>query len=281
MAEPLSTEELYERLRRHVLGKDDEQGGRAFLFPEVPIGGRRADAVSFGLWGSRGFPIQGYELKSSREDWLREYEDHGKADPAMEVCDRFWLVTNPEVLMPGELPDQWGLLLSRGRGRKLRIEKPAPLLREDAPPPLPRAVMAEVLKGIKVLHHEQAEAIRQAAYNRSDPSGDLARSERRREQAEGRAEKMQEAFQAFRRESGIDFLGWHPDHEELEVLGKLVKALRAGPYSSIFDDLRRLLKRDEDRMVEARGLVKRAREAMEEMEEREWRRAGQGEAEAA
>lgn len=276
MAEPLSTEELHERLHRHVIGKDDPQGGRAYLFRELAIGERRADAFSLGLWASRGFPIQGYELKSNRGDWLREYEDHSKADPVMAIADRFWLVTNPDVLMPGELPDSWGLLLSRGRNRKLKIEKPAPLLRDGAPP-IERAVMAELLKGIKSLHYDEAQEIRQRAIENTDPSGEIARAEAGRKQAEERAEGYSEAYEVFRREAGIDFLSWRPDHEQLEVLGKLVKALRGGSYSDEFDALRAMLKRDEERMSEARRFLKRARETMDEMEQREWRAAGKNE----
>lgn len=273
MADPLSTAELYERLRRHVLGKDDEQGGRAFLFPEVEIGARRADGISFGLWASRGFPIQAYELKTNRRDWLAEEEDHGKADPAMAVCDYFWIVANPDVVEPDELPEKWGLLVSQGRNRKLKIVKRAPLLREGEPP-LPRAVMAEIFKGIKALHWSEAERIRRGAKEHADETGDIRQAEKRRQKAEDRAQEMSRAFTAFKRESGLDFLAWQPDHEELEMLGKLVKALRGGPYSNEFDEVRALLKRDLERMGHARGHLKRAAEAMDEMEEREWRRAG-------
>jgi hypothetical protein len=276
MADPLRTEELHERLRRHVLGKDDPQGGRAYLFRELAFGERRADAFSFGLWASRGFPIQGYEVKSNREDWLREYEDHAKADPVMEVADRFWLVTNPDVVLDGELPDSWGLLLAQGRNRKLKIAKPAPLLREGAGP-IDRAIMAELLKGIKGLHYAAAEEIRQRAIENTDPSGEVAASKARQKEAEERAKRLSDAYQAFRREAGMDFLKWHPEHEELEVLGKLVKALRGGAYSDEFDALRERLKRDRARMQEASRYVKRAAEAMDEMEERAWRAAGKDE----
>jgi hypothetical protein len=275
VADPLTTEELYGRLRRHVLGKDDEQGGPAFLFREVTVGDRRADAMSFGLWRSRGYAIQGYELKTNRGDWLREFEDHGKAEPVMEIADRFWLVTNPDVLVAGELPDSWGLLVAQGRNRKLKIVKPAPLLREGEPP-LSREMMVKVLRGIHGLNFEKIEAIRAQERERFEKKGpeDIARAEQRMREAEQRAEELSRAYQAFKQESGVDFLSWRPDHEELEVLGKLVKALKGGPYSDEFDALRKMLKRDEDRVVAARGLLKQARQTMDEMEEREWRRAG-------
>ena len=33
---------------------------------------RSADAIAFGVWPSRGLSIVGFEIKSSRSDWLRE-----------------------------------------------------------------------------------------------------------------------------------------------------------------------------------------------------------------
>lgn len=278
MADPLTTEELYERLERHVLGKDKPQGGPAFLFSEVSIGERRADAMSFGLWRSRGYAIQGYELKTNRADWVREFEDHGKAEPVMEVADRFWLVANPDVLMPGELPDNWGLLISQGRNRKLKIAKPAPLLQEGEPP-LSREMMTKVLRGIHGLNWDQIRSARAAERDRLDTAGppEIARAEKRREEAEKDLEENSRAYEAFRREAGIDFLSWRPTHEELEVLGKLAKALKGGAYSDEFDALRKMLKRDDERVREARGHIKRAIDSMDEMEEREWRAAGKPE----
>lgn len=275
LAEPLSTEELYERLERHVLGKDKPQGGQAFLFSEVTVGDRRADAMSFGLWRSRGFAIQGYELKQNRADWEREMEDHGKAEPVMEVADRFWLVTNPDVVQPGELPDNWGLLVSQGRKRKLRIETPAPLLREGEPP-LSREMMVKVLRGVHGLNWEQEAAIRNAERERvaEVKPESLAWAQGRMEEAEKRTREAEGAYGAFKRESGLDFLTWRPTHEQLELLGKIVGAIRGGPYTPEFDNLRAMLKRDRERVLDAGRHIKRAGEAMDEMEEREWRRAG-------
>lgn len=33
---------------------------------------RSADALAFGLYGSRGYALTGFEVKTARSDWLRE-----------------------------------------------------------------------------------------------------------------------------------------------------------------------------------------------------------------
>lgn len=127
MADPLAHGELSERLHAKVLGPEG-QGAKAFLFDEVQLGGRRVDHLSVGIWSSFGRELQGYEVKASRRDWLNEVKDHSKSEGAFTLCERFWLVTNPGVVHPGELPEEWGLMLSAGRRRHLKIEKPAPKL---------------------------------------------------------------------------------------------------------------------------------------------------------
>lgn len=90
---------------------------------------RRADALAFGLWKSVGHVIEGFEFKASRSDWLRELKDVTKADPFIERCDRWWLVTTDAAIAKlEELPACWGWLSLTKSG--LRVQKPAPRLRE-------------------------------------------------------------------------------------------------------------------------------------------------------
>src|ERR1700734_3267187 len=72
---------------------------RYALFFDVPdnVGTnqrRRADAIAVGCWNSVGHLVEGFELKVSRSDWLREVASVNKADPFIERCDRWWLVTS-------------------------------------------------------------------------------------------------------------------------------------------------------------------------------------------
>ena len=137
------TEDLRRRLERRAISPEG-QGGRTFLFFEVSIEERRADAISLELWRSRDHLIQGYEIKASRADWLNELRDPEKAAPAVAVCDRFWLVTPPNVVKPGELPEHWGHLVAEPASvfRPFRIAQRAPTLT----PMLCRSFYATLLK---------------------------------------------------------------------------------------------------------------------------------------
>lgn len=230
MPSPLTTEELWERLERRVLGPEG-QGHRAYLLSEVVLGNRRADAISMGLWHSRGQHIDGFEIKSNRDDWLREYEDHQKAEPAMAICDHFWLVTNPDVLLPGELPEKWGLLVSTGKRRNLKVEKPAPALRDHTPDlNLDRPAVVAMLRRVEMLRAEDQHALREEAIKEGE-----ARAERsdeslqhRLERAEDRASEHDEAWEAFLKQAGLRFWDWRPTPENLRLFGEVVNALREG-----------------------------------------------------
>jgi len=86
-----------------------------------------------GEWPSTGNELHGFEVKVSRADWLNEVKNPRKNDSVKSYCDRWWLVIADEAMVKdGELPDDWGMMVWQGRGRKLKIVKPAPKL--DAAP---------------------------------------------------------------------------------------------------------------------------------------------------
>lgn len=84
---------------------------------------RRADAIAFETWPSRGLLIHGFEIKHTRSDWLTELADPHKADIFYPFCDHWWIVALTGVVKPEELPEQWGLMQA---GKTLRIKKHAP-----------------------------------------------------------------------------------------------------------------------------------------------------------
>ncbi|MEM9467771.1 MAG: hypothetical protein AAGA90_20530 [Actinomycetota bacterium] len=120
--------------------------GQWINLTEVPQhpqqGGRRIDFLAIHTWGSRGYAHHGHEIKASRSDWLRELKDPSKADPWIRRCHRWWLVTPPDVVQPGELPDTWGHLVLRGS--KLKVETDATKL--DPPPPLTLPQLVAMLR---------------------------------------------------------------------------------------------------------------------------------------
>ena len=104
---------------------------------------RTADAIAMSLWPSRGLELHGFEVKVSRSDWLREVADPAKADEIARFCSRWWIVvSDPKIVVTGELPPTWGLKVPHGAGLRAVVEAPLnPLVQEPT-----RAFIAAVLR---------------------------------------------------------------------------------------------------------------------------------------
>jgi hypothetical protein len=81
------------------------------------------DMVVMGIWPSTGYEVHGFEIKTSRSDFLRELRQPDKAI-ASHYVHRWWIVAPPECVKIQELPQDWGLL--EVRHGKLRKIKEAP-----------------------------------------------------------------------------------------------------------------------------------------------------------
>src|SRR4051812_4949848 len=74
-------------------------------------GGRYADAVAMSLYPSRGLHLYGFEVKTSRADWLSELKSPRKAEDIACFCDFWYLVIGSnDIVKVGELPETWGLI---------------------------------------------------------------------------------------------------------------------------------------------------------------------------
>lgn len=145
---PWNTAQTREALRmRYPVG---ELGTSSFaLLEEVAdsTGGanRYADAIGMELWKSNGYEWHGFEIKTSRADWLNELKDPSKADAFKRYMDRWWLVIGDEAIVKaGELPTGWGLL-APSSGVMLRVVTKAPKL---APEPMPRSFLAAIMRRV-------------------------------------------------------------------------------------------------------------------------------------
>lgn len=105
---------------------------------------RTADAIVMGLWPSRGVYLHGIEIKVSRSDWTKEKRNPEKAEEIARFCD-FWSVAagSESLVLDGELPSDWGLLVPNCNG-KLRV-KVTPKKR-DSPTPITRLFLASLLR---------------------------------------------------------------------------------------------------------------------------------------
>src|SRR5215831_12205622 len=65
---------------------------------------RYADAMGMCLFPSRGLELHGFEVKISKSDWKREAADPEKAETIAAYCDRWWVVTPPDLFNGENIP---------------------------------------------------------------------------------------------------------------------------------------------------------------------------------
>lgn len=136
-----------------------------------------ADMMIMGEWPSTGNELHGIEIKVSRSDWLNEVKNPHKNDSVKSYCDRWWLVIADEnMVKPGELPEDWGMMAYQGAGRKLKVVKKAPKLE---PVPKDNLFIASLLR------HNDKEAIPIDVHN--DVIRDITRQAAADEKIKGRA----------------------------------------------------------------------------------------------
>ncbi|MCU6481327.1 hypothetical protein [Arthrobacter sp. A2-55] len=75
----------------------------------------------------------GHEVKVSRSDWLTELKDMDKSHAIKRYMHHWYLVVpDAAIVKPGELPADWGLLVSSGEGLRAKVKAPR-LAPEPAP----------------------------------------------------------------------------------------------------------------------------------------------------
>jgi hypothetical protein len=167
---------------------------------------RTLDAIAMATWKSKGLVIDGFEVKTSRSDWLRELKDPSKAEAFMEKVDRFWLVVGERsIVKPGELPAAWGLLYAHGNA--LRCDTQAQWLHpwEDKtgrklrplPPGLSRSFLAAWMRAASAPAVATPEEIVKA---REAGAEDERRARQFRRESEERYRQMWEEECAVRRD---------------------------------------------------------------------------------
>lgn len=212
-----------------------EKGEHVFLFDVPNIVGvnqaRRCDGVAIGMWGSSGRLIQGFEVKASRSDWLREVKDVTKADPFVEQCDRWWLVTgHVSIAKPEEIPAAWGWMVATKTG--LRIQRPA------SPLPQPDHVMKRLWAFALIRRAAERGAagsteFKLAVKKETDRLERMYEDNAKREinRAVPKLELMQAEIAKFEKDSGMKLGDWKLGN--VGTLAKRLAALKETGYGSI------------------------------------------------
>ena len=219
---------------------------------------RTVDAFAMSLWPSRGLTLHGFEIKCSRTDWQRELVNPAKAEAFTQLVDRWWLaVADETIVLPGELPDGWGLLAVRGRGLRC-IREAGPQRPEGGPAqarPLPEAFKRSFL----------ASLLRAACRSDQDAITEvrkIARTEARRDAEEHTAalektiEELRRREQTFEREAGVRLNSW-AGSQTIEDVGAALRLVLNGE-----SEASRLRQRLERLVEQAREIAELAEEAL-------------------
>lgn len=206
---------------------------------------RSADAVAMSLWPSRGLEIHGFEIKTFRNDWLRELKDPAKAEAVSKFCDHWWIVATKDVCKLDELPKTWGLL--ELNGSKLVARKPAPELKAE---PMSRGFLASMLRKAAertaAAKKNSPEAVSKA-FNDGFSTGKSAVS---RDMAAEKAEydRQAKAIRVFEEASGISIDSWN-----LGSIGRLVSYISNSQdwHLRVADELHQKMKTEAEHLEAA------------------------------
>lgn len=259
---PTSERELFELLEKRLATKDGNGSTHALVSQVRNAAGfeaqRTLDAISMGLWPSRGLRLHGYELKCSRSDWLRELKDPAKAEQFLPMLDFFWIVTSKDVVREDELPENWGLLVAQKNGLVQKVPADAlcdltPAARKrPLPPGIDRSFLASLLRAAVRQHDATPDDVvkaRQEGRAEADAAAEkLARY--RREDHDALREQVREFEQA----SGVSFARWSVDGNPQQI-GSALKSVLEGRRES--DRLKRRLEGVRDSAQGAADAAKR------------------------
>ena len=95
------------------------------VLSEFAYGGRRIDAIALSPWEARKYRLHLFELKSFREDWLRELHNPEKQNGFWKVGGDYWFLETEEgIIKPEEVPEGFGLMQWKD-SKRLKIIKDA------------------------------------------------------------------------------------------------------------------------------------------------------------
>lgn len=223
------------------------------LFFEIQAGtgwvgmGGRADAVALNLYPSQGLTINGFEMKVSRADWLKEMKDHAKAETIFGFCDHWWLVVGDRsIVKEGELPEPWGLIAPRGDG--LAVVKKAPRLKAK---PITREFIAVLARRANQAATE-AIADRIALATREIEGRQERRVKQARDEASERHRLLAAKVLEFEAASGIDI---QRGYEGGARIGEAVKHVLRGGLEKQREEVSYALNRVNAIAEDLRGLM--------------------------
>lgn len=229
----------------HALRNRYDDNGFSYAFLEQVSDGtggdcnRWADALAVQLWTSRGLQIIGFEIKVSRQDWVKELKNPAKADAIAKYCHQWYLVIgDKDIVQFGELPVTWGLMIPHTK-KSLKVVKPAVINKN--PKPVDMSFLCAVLR--RTTQQLTDRAVKQAEYSRGYDEGFKNGKEELdylRESKNEQLDTLRNKIKEFQKNSGVDINDWH--HTSGEI-GDAVRMVLDQSYLEEFRNLERLHER--------------------------------------
>jgi hypothetical protein len=201
-------------------------------------GGRRADGLAIAMWRSLGLYIHGFEIKTSRTDWLREVKNPSKAEDVFQFCDFFWLAASDPAIVKDddELPPDWGLMVPNGNA--LHVRRKATKL---VPKPIERDFLCSILR--LAYAKEISPPQLQAEYERGKTAGS-EKSTWTVERLTRDVEELRTRIAEFEKASGVEIDKW----SGADKIGEAVRQVLSGEHLRQRENLARL-KEQAERIV--------------------------------
>ena len=182
---------------------------------------RTADAMAMSLWPSRGLHVYGFEVKVSRNDWLKELKQPEKADEIASYCHYWYMVFGSEEIFDmAEIPHKWGVIVPSGKGLKILKEAPFDEHAED----FDSLMLAGVFRNVAE-HCIPKETIQRKLTEKYEAGKDWSKHELDRYKKD--LSELYRKVEAFEKAAGVKITGWNVDGTPQEV-GAALKAVLGG-----------------------------------------------------
>lgn len=189
---------------------------------------RTADALALSLWPSNGMDLHGFEVKCSKSDLKKEFDDPTKSAEFSENCDYWWLVVSEEKLVEGfAIPEKWGVLCPHGKS--LKAIKPAPKLESK---PLSREFICGIARRFSEMVESRLKCmVQQFDVDEQIRSGVESQVQYIKRDAEQRFTELNNAVSEFEKASGVSIRSrW-----TCGDIGKTVRVIQRHGATAILD----------------------------------------------
>ena len=207
--------------------KEKYENDGYIVLSEFAYEGRRIDAIALSPWEARKYALNLFELKSVREDWLRELHNPEKQNGFWKIGGGYWFLETEEgIIKPEEVPEGFGLMQWR-EGKSLKRVKEA----EYRPPNYDINFLMAFLN--KMRKYYNAEKVGES-YQRGYDEG-RKNSKQRIDNLHSRIEEMEAKVRKFLDLTGVNL--WRDEVKEQAEAFNAFNRAKDQDFSSLINSI--------------------------------------------